>query len=266
MKTVTIREYMKKEFQEIGPMNLVSDVVKKLASSKANNVIVVDKNQPIGVLTSKDISRIRKNSGNIGTLVVKDVMSSRVIALPPSAHVGLASMAMEELGLSVIPIVHKGKMKGVFNMKNLMNIYDRKISLNVVDDIIEINKDLESITRSLYYFTEKLSKKEQLTNNEVCDLLAFQDSLTGYNKFAVPKTEELLGMTYTILATHLALKYGYTKNDIEGLADYLAKNRSVKDLHKYENDYIGYTRIFDKGMGSLTKEDFNVDLQSVLSQ
>ena len=265
MKTETISSYMT-GFEKIGPMNVVSDAVKKLAGSNASNVIVVENNQPIGVLTSKDIQRIRKNSGNIRTLMIKDVMSSRIIALPPSSHVGLATKAMEELGLSVIPIVHKGKMKGVFNMGKLMSIYHERVSLNISDDITEINKDLEMITVSLSYFTKKLFNNKILSNNEVCDLLAFQDSLTGYNKFQVPHTKELLNMTYTILATYLALKYGYSKNDVEGLADYLAKNRSLKDLETYDNDYIGYTRIFDKGMGTLTEEDFKIDLNSVLSQ
>ncbi len=266
MKSETIRAFMKKDFQEVGPMNMVSDAVKKLVKSKGFNVIVVDNNQPIGVLTAQDVSRISKTLGNIQHVKIKDVMSSRIVALPPSSHVGLAGKAMEELGLSVIPIVEHGQMSGVFTMRNLMNVYDQGISLDVPKDMVYVNKDLNGIAASLIGFTNKINNDETLSNNEVCDLLAFQDSLVGYSKFTIESTEELLNMTYIILAKHLAIKYGYEYVDVEGLADYLAMNGSLKDQPKYSNDYVAYTRIFDKEMGSLTKEDFNVNLESALSQ
>ena len=266
MKSQMIRTYMKKDFQGVRPTSLISEAVKKLVSSKASNVIVVDHNQPIGVLTEKDISRIKRSKRDFTTIRIKDVMSSRKVAFHPSSHIGLAGKAMEELGLSVIPIVEKGSMAGVFTIKNLMNVYHKGISLDILKDMKYVKKDLTKITESLISFVGKLNKNKTLSNNEVCDLLAFQDSLAGYNKFAIKGAEKLLDMTYTILARHLGIRFGYNKNDREGLADYLITNKNLKNIPKYKNDYIAYTRIFAKEMGSLTKDDFNVDLQSVLSQ
>ena len=64
----------------------------------------------------------------------------------------------------------------------------------------------------------------------------------------------------------LGLKYGYQGEDIGGLADYLSINTSLKNIPKYDSDYIAYARIFDKAMGELTKEDFKVNLEAVLIQ
>ena len=119
-------------------------------------------------------------------------MNTGVIILRPDSHVGIAGIAMEESGLSVIPIVEKGRMKGVFNLNNLMNIYDQKITLDIHQDMVIIEKDMRGMIKSLFIFIEKLSRKDTLSNYEVCDLLSFQDSLVGYNKFHIKISNQLL--------------------------------------------------------------------------
>ena len=268
MKSETIEAFMKDDnYQIILPTTGVKEAMKKMIDNRMQNVIVVEKKQPIGIVTMDDLDRIINTDENIENIPIKDIMNVRFIALPPTSHVELASRAMSDLGLSIIPIVEKGIMRGIFTKLNRLDAFYNSVSFDVIEDGEEIAIDLNIMVNRLQKALIKLTSNKTLSNNEICDLLTFQDSLEGYNKYNVDNVKRLLEMTYSILARHLALRYEYKGGDMIGLVDHLAMNAMLKDIPEYDNDFIAYQRIFNKTVGNPTKEDFtNVDLHSVLSQ
>ena len=268
MRPETIAAFMKdNKHQVILPTTGVREVMKQMIDYSMQNMIVVEKKQPIGIVTMDDLDRIINAGENIENIRIKDIMNARFIALPPTSHVELANRAMKDLELSVIPIVKKGIMKGVFTKLNRLDTFYQNVSFDIIEDSEDIVIDLNIMVDSLHKALTKLTINKTLSDNELCDILAFQDSLSGYSKYKVDNTEKLLEMTYSILAKHLSLRYEYGGGDIIGLVDYLAMNTMLKDIPEYNNDFIAYQRIFDKTVGNPTKEDFiNIDLHSVLSQ
>lgn len=263
MAIQSIQSLLSKNFATVPPTSKAKAALIKLKDPGVNSVLVVENNTPIGIITKGDVYNFTNRDLSFDNALTKDVMNPNLITFPLESDVGIIKHAMEKLSLTCIPIVKNGEVQGTFTEKIMMSIYARNVPLVATDDEIPL-----SMVETLASFVTKLeSGSETLSNSEVCDLLAFQDFLlTHVDKNKSVYASKLLDATYLTMVVHLSKKYGYEKNDADGLLKYLLVGNHLKSLPRYSKDFIAYQRILDNQVGNLTLESYAIKLAEALSQ
>jgi CBS domain-containing protein len=124
MKTdVLVKEAMKTKPVIVTPTISVFEAAKLMVQKKIGNVIVVEKKQPIGILTESDIlKKIVAEGKNPSTIMVKDVMSTPIIVIDPYVTLEEALKTMGKCNIRRLPVVENGELIGIITQKDISRI------------------------------------------------------------------------------------------------------------------------------------------------
>jgi predicted transcriptional regulator len=128
---------------------------------KIGNVIVVENNQPIGILTESDIlKKVVAEGKNVKDVLIKDIMSTPVIVIDPYVTLDKAMNTMTKCNIRRLPVVENDELIGVITEK----------------DIFRLSPILHEISREWYDITvrdESFFKKQVFSGKcEDCGILS----------------------------------------------------------------------------------------------
>jgi len=119
-KEVIVKEAMKTNLAIVDPNTSVLDAAKIMKKRKIGNVIVVKKDQPIGILTESDILRkVVADGKNPEKSMVKDVMSTPVIVVDPYITLENAINMMGKCNVRRLPVIENNKLIGIITQKDI---------------------------------------------------------------------------------------------------------------------------------------------------
>jgi len=158
-----------------------SIILHEMAKSKFDNVVVVENNKAIGILTTKDIIELVQNKSNL-ELSVSHFMSTPVETIKNNASVKEALNFVKEKHFKrLIVVKDNGELSGIISQKELISLTYSKWALLMK----EYQEELSEINHMLEEKNQKYKK------------LASTDSLTGlYNRY---KLSELYISTYNMM-------------------------------------------------------------------
>ncbi|MCK5111181.1 MAG: diguanylate cyclase [Arcobacteraceae bacterium] len=173
---------MNKNIQKISKDTSTTDALRNMADNDFDCVVVLKKDLPIGILTTKDIMDLIKRGPDLN-LPVSDYMSSPVESLDENSTIKEAINFMKEKHFKRIIITNKnGEFTGLILQKELISLsYSRWAILmkQYSTELNEINTVLEQ-------------------KNKRFEKMAFTDQLTGlYNRY---KFTELFVSEYHTMA------------------------------------------------------------------
>lgn len=113
----------------VSPTIRVREVVRLLALNQIGCVVVVDKEQIVGIFTERDVlKKIGDNLPAEGDRPVADFMTRGVQTLPPTAKVAFAIQRMALGGYRHVPIVDaRERPIGIFSFRDLLRYFHRKL-------------------------------------------------------------------------------------------------------------------------------------------
>lgn len=118
-----VKEAMKTNLAIVQPKTLVIEAAKLMKERKIGNVIVVEKKQPIGILTESDIlKKIVAEGKNAKNIEVKDVMSTPIIVIEPYLTLEQAMKTMTKCNVRRLPVIEKGKLIGIITEKDIFRL------------------------------------------------------------------------------------------------------------------------------------------------
>ena len=122
-KEVLVKEAMKTNPLMVAPTISVVEAAKLMRNRKLGSVIVVEKEQPIGILTESDILRKVVAAGKeAGTIKVASVMSTPIIVTDPFISIEQAMMTMGKCNIRRLPVVEEGKLTGIITHRDITRI------------------------------------------------------------------------------------------------------------------------------------------------
>jgi CBS domain-containing protein len=122
-KETLVKEAMKTNLVLIDPNANVLDACLIMKKRKIGNVLVVENNQPIGILTESDILRKVVAAGkNARNVIIRNVMSTPVIVIDPYVSLDEAMKTMSKCNIRRLPVVEKQKLIGVITEKDIFRI------------------------------------------------------------------------------------------------------------------------------------------------
>ena len=122
-KDVLVKEAMKTNPVMVKPTISVFEVAKLMKKRKSGSVIVVEENQPLGILTESDILRKVVAEGlNAEEVSVAEVMSTPIIVTDPYISIEQAMRTMGRCNIRRLPVVEGGKLTGIITHRDITRI------------------------------------------------------------------------------------------------------------------------------------------------
>ena len=119
-REVIVKEAMKTNLAKVEPSTKVLDAAKLMKKRKIGNVIVVEKKQPIGILTESDIlKKVVAEGKNAKDILVKDVMSTPLIVIDPYVSLEEAMKTMGKCNVRRLPVTEKDELIGIITQKDI---------------------------------------------------------------------------------------------------------------------------------------------------
>ncbi len=105
----------------ITPEDNLATVYKTFRSKRIHHLPVVEGKKLVGILTTYDLFKLEKSLDDYGNILVKDVMTTKLATLEPTAKVGSAVLLFIENLFHAVPIVNEDKeLVGIVSTLDVM--------------------------------------------------------------------------------------------------------------------------------------------------
>jgi citrate synthase len=99
----------------------VSAAADRMRAQSVGSVVVADGENPVGILTERDLVRLAAAGADTGARV-SEWMTGKPDSVAPDAEVSAAFASLSEHGYRHIPVVDDGRLVGIVSMRDLMRI------------------------------------------------------------------------------------------------------------------------------------------------
>ena len=129
-----VKDVMTKTVVTIELNKTVSEAAAIMAENDVANLIVMDKNTPIGIVTERDfVRRVLAQKKSLTTQVSK-IMSTPLRVIDPDASLKDAARRMVRKRIRRMPVMHDNKLVGIITSTDFARHLSKK---SFTDDILE---------------------------------------------------------------------------------------------------------------------------------
>jgi CBS domain-containing protein len=108
----------------------LKDAAELMAGENVNSLLIVENNEPVGIVTDEDIVRKCVAKGlDSKKLKLKDIVSSNLMTITPEKDVYDALILMRDNNIRQLPVVNKKKLEGFLTLKDILKIQPELIDL-----------------------------------------------------------------------------------------------------------------------------------------
>src|ERR671914_1679020 len=120
--TKPVRSIMTKEVVTIDISRGATEAARLMTDRHISSVIVVDKEQPVGIITERDfVKKICAKELEISKVKVGDIMSRILTYADPDTSMDVAIQRMLNHNIRRLPILSEGKVIGIITVTDLEN-------------------------------------------------------------------------------------------------------------------------------------------------
>jgi len=102
------------------PTESLKNALKRIVARNIGSIVVVEENEPVGILTERDISRCVARGTNALKRHVKNVMSSPLITVETTESVQDAMALMLKHGIRRLPVVKQRRLVGIVSERDVL--------------------------------------------------------------------------------------------------------------------------------------------------
>jgi CBS domain-containing protein len=111
---------MTAKVETVKPEESLKTALKRMVVRNIGSVVVVDGNEPVGILTERDVSRCVVRGTNALKRQVKNVMSSPLITISATQSVHDAVELMLKRGVRRLPVVKQRILVGIVSERDVL--------------------------------------------------------------------------------------------------------------------------------------------------
>ena len=111
---------MTTKVETVKPTESVKNALKKIVTRNIGSIVVVEENEPVGILTERDISRCVARGTNGLKRQVKKVMSSPLITVEATESVQDAMALMLKHGVRRLPVMKQRRLVGIVSERDIL--------------------------------------------------------------------------------------------------------------------------------------------------
>ena len=127
---VLVREVMNSPVVIASPTDTIKIIAEKMAKFKIGSVIIIDKGNPLGIVTESDIvsQAVAKNK-KPSELKAEDIMSKPLHTIDSERDVTEAARTMRKLNIKRLGVTYKDKLSGIVTVSDLVAVTPDLIEL-----------------------------------------------------------------------------------------------------------------------------------------
>lgn len=112
----------KRKVLKAPPQTLVSKAAKLMEQRNVGAVLVVERDQLVGIFTERDVTfRVVAHGLDARTTPLSKVMTRRPQTVDPSQPLGYALLIMHERGFRHLPVIEDGRIIGIVSSRSAMD-------------------------------------------------------------------------------------------------------------------------------------------------
>ena len=117
------------------PVTIHGDATAKTAAGlmrekNIGSLVVVDTGKPMGIVTERDlVTKVAAEDKQPSRVLVRDIMTSPVVAVHPHEEVAEAAKLMAERKIRRLPVVKEGKLIGIVTENDILRIWPQLIEV-----------------------------------------------------------------------------------------------------------------------------------------
>jgi len=116
-----VGEIMKSDVKTADAEQTFSDVARLLHEHAISSVIVMDDEQPAGIVTERDIVNVVAEGLDPRSVKVGERMSRNLDTVEPRTDIAEAAEHMARLKIRHLPVVEHGRLVGIISVRDLTN-------------------------------------------------------------------------------------------------------------------------------------------------
>jgi len=120
MPSDLIGQIMRRDVQTVAPSDPLKYALERMLSKDIGNVVAVENEVPVGIVTERDILRKIAKGEDVPKLLVRDIMSSPVVTVTPKNNGIEALEIMHRKNIRRLPVVDEGRLVGIVTQKDLV--------------------------------------------------------------------------------------------------------------------------------------------------
>lgn len=124
LQGITVADAMSGPVVYVSPGSSVDSVVSAMYNTKHLGFPVIENGGLKGVVTLHDINKV--SSIDREAMVVRDIMTSDLVTLPPDAPLGEALKLMSTMNIGRVPVVKDGEVEGIVTRTDILKFLELK--------------------------------------------------------------------------------------------------------------------------------------------
>lgn len=122
----------------VAPTDTILDALKLMADAQIGAVLVMEKENVVGIFSERDFARRGTLKGNSVSTPVKDVMTSGVYYVDPNRSIEACLAQMTDKHIRHLPVLKDGKLMGVISIGDVVKalITDQKELIQGLENFI----------------------------------------------------------------------------------------------------------------------------------
>lgn len=117
---VKVKEVMRKYVITVDPSLSIDFIAKIMTNNRVGSVVILDKQKPVGIVTSEDIVSVISKGLSPKKTTAKDFVKRGFITASPDDDLMHVARMMVQKGIKRIPIITAGKLEGILTDKEIL--------------------------------------------------------------------------------------------------------------------------------------------------
>jgi CBS domain-containing protein len=123
------------EIMTVKPVTITGEATaaeasKVMREKDIGSLVVVDRSSPTGIVTERDVvTKVAALDLQPSRVLVKDIMTSPVVAVHPHEEVAEAAKLMSQRKIRRLPVVEEGKLVGIVTENDIIRIWPTLIEV-----------------------------------------------------------------------------------------------------------------------------------------
>ena len=119
----SVKEIMNPNVVSLGPNASLRDAAELMAQQKIGSIVIVDNNEPIGIITERDFATKIMLQPYSADSKVSEVMSSPVVHITSNQSVADVIDIMANKDIRKVPVIDNGKVIGIVTGTEFLRLF-----------------------------------------------------------------------------------------------------------------------------------------------
>jgi CBS domain-containing protein len=121
--TFSVKEIMNPNVISLGPNASLKDAAELMAQQKIGSIVIVDNNEPIGIITERDFATKIMLQPYSADSKVSEAMSSPVVYITSNQSVADVIDIMANKDIRKVPVIDNGKVIGIVTGTEFLRLF-----------------------------------------------------------------------------------------------------------------------------------------------